>query len=77
MIPCQALDLSVLKDAGYFHDLRYSGNLYVSMAGGSILRFGAHSGLNDEPINNKVSFKNTDIFSGREITIQGPNMDGK
>ena len=47
------------------------------MAGGSILRFGADSGLDDEPINNKVSFKNTDIFNGREVTIQAPNMDGK
>ena len=57
--------------------MRFSGDLYVSMAGGSILRFGADSGLNDEPLNNKISFKNTDIFNGNEITIMGPNMDGK
>ena len=76
MTPSLSEDLSVLRGAGYFHDLRYNGNINVSMAGGSIIRFSADSGFDDEPINNKVQLRNHDIFSNW-ITIQGHDMDGK
>ena len=66
-----------LRDVGYFNDLKHSGQLHVSLAGGSILQMNAkEGGLNKEPVGNSVQFKNWDLFNS-ELTVQARSMDGK
>ena len=72
----QSADIASIKGAGYFHDLRYNGNINVSMAGGSIIKFSASSGLDDNPVANRVTLRNHDIFT-TWIDIAGHLMDGK
>jgi hypothetical protein len=68
------VELPTIKGAGYFHDLRYNGNINVSMAGGSIIKFSAGSGLDDNPVANRVVLRNHDIFT-TWIDIVGHLMD--
>ena len=76
---CQSHEncLETIRHVGYFHDLRYEGDLYVSWAGGTILQFWG-SGFNEHPAANSVIFRTSALTAdGREVTLGPYPMDGK
>ena len=67
---------TTLRHVGYFHDLKYEGDLYVSWAGGTILQFWG-SGFNNHPVANQVEFRTWALTTSTEVTLPGTLMNGK